>query len=217
MRLSPAVLLALGLSVATGQKPAHPGVERWPVKTSLPDHPGKAKTVALADLLSFVDPDVSPKVTKNDARFKKERIPLFSNSLGIHEGELITTTGWLHLIAGESDGDYHIQISASAADGNNCIIVEVPNPDPAYVADAALRPKFERVRTFLKTKTLANKEPSSAGSVMAHPPFVQVTGQLFYDDSHVGDPPRGKKGMKAATLWELHPVTVMAFAAKPAK
>jgi hypothetical protein len=217
MRLSSVVLLALGLSVATGQKPAHPGVERWPVKTSLPSNPGSAKIVALADLLSFIDPVVTPKVSKNDPRFQNARIPPFSNSLSIHEGELITTTGWLHLIAGESDGDYHIQISASAADGNNCIIVEVPNPDPAYVADAALRPKFEQVRTFLKTKTLANKEPSSTGSVMAHPPFVQVTGQLFYDDSHVGDPPRGKKGMKAATLWELHPVTVMAFAAKPAK
>jgi hypothetical protein len=217
MRLASAVLLALGLSVATGQKPAHPGVERWPVKTSLPSSPGSAKTVALADLLSFVDPVVSPKISKNDSRFQSARIPPFSNSLGIHEGELITTTGWLHLVAGESDGDYHIQISASATDGNNCIIVEVPNPDPAFVADAALRPQFEQVRTFLKSKTLANKEPSSGGSVMAHPPFVKVTGQLFYDDSHVGDAPRGKKGMKAATLWELHPVTVMAFAAKPAK
>ena len=217
MRPSLPFLLALGLSVATGQKPAHPGVERWPVKTSLPSNPGKAKTVALADLLSFGDPDVSPKVTKNDARFQKQRIPPFSNNLNIHEGELITTTGWLHLIAGESDGDYHIQISASPTDGNNCIIVEVPNSDAEFVADAALRPQFEQVRTFLKTKTLANKDPSSGGSVMTHPPFVQVTGQLFYDDSHVGDAPRGKKGMKAATLWELHPVTVMAFAPKPAK
>ena len=217
MRHSPAVLLALGLSVATGQTPTHPGVERWPVKTSLPNNPGSAKTFALADLLSFVDPVVTPKVAKNDPRFQSERIPPFANSLNIHEGELITTTGWLHLVAGESDGDYHIQISASATDGNNCIIVEVPNPDPAYVATAALRPQFEQVRTFLKTKTLANKEPSSGGSVMAHPPFVQVTGQLFYDDSHVGDPPRGKKGMKAATLWELHPVTSMAFAPKPPK
>src|SRR5579864_6025875 len=154
MRLSSAVLLALGLSVATGQKPAHPGVERWPVKTSLPSNPGSAKTVALADLLSFADP--TPKVTKNDPRFQSARIPPFSNTLNIHEGELITTTGWLHLVAGESDGDYHIQISASATDGNDCIIVEVPNPNPAYVATAALRPQFEQVRTFLKSKTLAN-------------------------------------------------------------
>jgi hypothetical protein len=31
----------------------------------------------------------------------------------------------------------------------------------------------------------------------------------------VGDQPRGKKGMKAATLWELHPVTAIAFAPQP--
>jgi hypothetical protein len=29
----------------------------------------------------------------------------------------------------------------------------------------------------------------------------------------VGDQPRGKKGMKASTLWELHPVTAIGFAA----
>jgi hypothetical protein len=51
--------------------------------------------------------------------------------------------------------------------------------------------------------------------VLQHPVYVTVTGILFYDDSHVGDPPRGKMGMKAATLWELHPVTAMVFAPKP--
>jgi hypothetical protein len=50
---------------------------------------------------------------------------------------------------------------------------------------------------------------------MQHPVYVTVTGILFYDDSHVGDAPRGKKGMKAATLWELHPVTAIAFAPAP--
>jgi len=42
-----------------------------------------------------------------------------------------------------------------------------------------------------------------------------MTGQLFFDDSHVGDAPRGKKGMKAATFWELHPVTAISFAPVP--
>ena len=68
---------------------------------------------------------------------------------------------------------------------------------------------------MIKTKMLAGKDPSVSGSVMQHPVYVTVTGILFYDDSHVGDAPRGKKGMKAATLWELHPVTAIAFAPKP--
>ena len=43
------------------------------------------------------------------------------------------------------------------------------------------------------------------------PPRVRarVTGQLFFDDAHVGDPPRAKRGMKAATLWEIHPITTI--------
>jgi hypothetical protein len=48
---------------------------------------------------------------------------------------------------------------------------------------------------------------------MQHPPFVAVTGQLFYDDAHVGTAPRGKKGCKAESLWEIHPITAIGFAA----
>jgi hypothetical protein len=167
--------------------------------------------VALADLLALPEAD---GVTKNDKRYQAKRIPAKSGDK-LPEGKLISTTGYLHLIAGETDGDYHIQMSASGKDGNNCLIVELPSADPAFTASAELRPKLESVREFIKTKLLAGKEPSSAGSVMQHEVFVTVTGILFYDDSHVNDQPRGKKGMKAATLWELHPVTGMAFAPKP--
>src|ERR1035441_10585788 len=146
------------------------GVERWPVKTSVPDGTNfsKAAQVALTDLL-----------------------------------------------AGETYGDYHIQISDSDSTGDHCLIVEVPNPDPKFTASADLQPKFAAVRDLIKTKMLAGKDPSVGGSVMQHPVYVTVSGILFYDDSHVGDPPRGKKGMHAATLWELHPVTAIAFAPKP--
>ena len=50
---------------------------------------------------------------------------------------------------------------------------------------------------------------------MTHPVYVTMTGQLFYDDAYVGEPPRGKKNMKASTLWELNPVTGLAFAPLP--
>lgn len=49
---------------------------------------------------------------------------------------------------------------------------------------------------------------------MQRPPFVTVTGQLFYDDAHVGTEPRGKKGCKAESLWEIHPITAIVFAAQ---
>jgi hypothetical protein len=189
------------------------GVERWSIKASVPDgtNLSKATQVPLLDLLALPN---APGVTHDDPRYQSARIPAKAGDQ-FPEGKLITTTGWLHLVAGETDGDYHIQISGSAATGDQCLIVEVPNPDPKFTSSADLQPKFAAVRDLIKTKMLAGKAPSVSGSVMQHPVYVTVSGILFYDDSHVGDAPRGKKGMKAATLWELHPVTAIAFAAAP--
>lgn len=190
------------------------GVERWSVKTSVPTGTNFSKPtkVALADLLALKD---AAGVTHNDKRYDSTRIPAAAGDK-LPEGKLVSTTGWLHLVAGETDGDYHIQISNSAASGDPCLIVETPNEGEKYTATAELRPMFQAARDLIKTKMLAGKEPSAGGSVMQHPVYVTVTGILFYDDAHVGTPPRGKKGMKAATLWELHPVTEIAFALKPA-
>jgi hypothetical protein len=208
MRTLLVVAMFVGSAAAQTEKP---GVERWPIKTSVPDGASKAQTAALADLLALKD---VAGVAKDDSRYQSARLPAQAGAK-FNEGDLLTTTGYLHLVALETDGDYHIQISATADSGDNCLIVEVPNPDPAYVKTASLFPEFEAVRTLIKTKMLAGKDPSSSGSVMQHPVFVTVTGVLFYDDSHVGDLPRGKRGMHAATLWELHPVTALAFATAP--
>lgn len=204
-------VVVLGLLCA--KSPVHPGTERWPIKTSVPDGANldHAKTVSLDDLLALKD---VANVAKNDKRYQDARIPEAA-AANLKEGDIVTTTGWLHLVAGETDGDYHIQISGSADSGDHCLIVEVPSPDPEYVKTADLRPRFDQVRTLIKSKMLKDKDPAEGGSVMQHPVYVTVTGQLFYDDSHVGDQPRGKKGMKAATLWELHPVTAIVFAPKP--
>ena len=200
------LLLAVAVCAAYPQ-----GVERWTVKTSVPADAKKPVVVPLADLLALQD---APGVTHNDKQYDATRIPAQAGEK-LPEGTIVTTTGWLHLVAGETDGDFHIQISATAESGDQCLIVEVPNPDPKFTATAEIRPEFQAVRDLILNKMLAGKTPSVGGSVMQHPVFVTVTGVLFFDDSHVGDPPRGKKGMHAATLWELHPVTALAFAAKP--
>jgi hypothetical protein len=206
-----AAILVLVWSAPDGAvaKPTHRGKERWSIKTSVVFGARKI-AVDLPELLALKDVQGVPK---NDARYDSSRITGFRNRKNFDEGDIVTTTGWLHLVAGEPDGDYHIQISTSQTDGGNCLVVEVPKDDPAYVGAAALRAKAKTVRSWIRTKLLDGREPSTKGSVMTHSAFVSVTGQLFYDDAHVGDQPRGKKGMKAATLWELHPVTAMAFAA----
>jgi len=201
----------------------HPGVERWSIKTSLatagaPDI-AHAKLVDFAALIALTVPQPGGQpIKENDERFRDTRIPAFDNSLGVNEGDLVTVRGWLWLVAtSNDDGDYHIQISGSATSGDGALIVEVPNPDPAFVSSPDLRAVFTTVREFVKTTLLHDPslEPSACGNVMTHPPYVQVTGQLFYDDSHIDPASRGKKGMKAATSWEIHPVIDMKFAPKP--
>jgi hypothetical protein len=190
-----------------------PGKARWPIKVSVPSgaNVDKGKNVSLKDILALKD---VPGVKKDDPQYQDKRIPSDITPVQLHEGDIITIQGYLHLVATESDDcDYHIQVSLSPTDGNDCIIVEVPRPE--YAPTPALRDHFQNVRSFILQKLLNNKEPSGTGSVMQHPTYVSVTGQFFYDDFHVGDPPRGEKMMHAANLWEVHPITTISFAPVP--
>lgn len=215
----PFVGLLFSIALATPRTSAQtctgPGTERWPIKVSLPAGAdlGNAKAVGLNTLLALEDPT---GVKHNDSRFQDARIPAFSNSLSVKECDILQTTGWLYLVATESDCDYHIQISNQPRTTTNkptpeddCVVVEAPKPD--FVDSADLKQALSTLRDFIKTKILKGNEPSTGGSVMIHPVCVRVTGQLFYDDAHLGKNGvkelRGKKGMHSKTLWELHPIT----------
>lgn len=178
---------------------AKPGVDRWPVKTS-PPIAGRTATIPIEALIAMRD---LSGIGHNDARFQAVRIP------GA-EGQVVQTTGWLMLVAAEGDGDFHMQMSASPTAPSPCLIIELPSA--AYVKDPALKAQVTAVRLWLIAQMFRGKTPSAAGSVIAHPVKVTVTGALFYDDSHVGDAPRGKRGMHAGTLFEIHPVTAISFA-----
>ena len=195
-----------------------PGKARWAIKTSLPggtNASDSGKTIDLGKLLAL---PAAPGVKDDDERFQDARIPAFNNDLQIKEGDLVTTIGWLYLVATEKDDcDYHIQISPQARTTTNAplgsdesIIVEAPRPD--FISDSDLSAKVSQERDFIKSKLLLGKEPSSGGSVMQHPVCVKVTGQLFYDDAHETGQPRGKKHLQSKTLWELHPITAFTFA-----
>jgi len=191
-----------------------PGTDRWPIKTTLPASP-RATTMSLADALAL--PRL-PDVKTDDPRYKTARI----TDQPVKEDQIVTLTGYIYLVAFESDDcDFHIQITsqpltAAPTAADNSMIVEVPSGEYATTISV----QVEAVRQWIIDKLLA-QTPPKIGSihVMQHPVYVTVTGALFYDDAHVYKPDgttgRGKKGLDSKTLWELHPVTKIAFAPVP--
>jgi hypothetical protein len=167
-----------------------------------------ARLMKLSDIIELSDP---PGIKMNDSRYEDKIIPAFANKSNLKEGDLVKVKGYLHLVAYETnDDEYHIQISGSKSDGNNCLIVEVP--DPKNVDDKILKGKYEDVRTFIREKILKGKAPGTSGNVIGGTAFVYVTGQLFFDFSHTHNQVRGKKGMRSNSLWEIHPIIAMNFA-----
>ena len=88
---------------------------------------------------------------------------------------------------------------------------------PTHVQSPQLRVKFQALRKWMRDKLKpSGGEFSPSGSVLTHPAYVRVAGQLFFDVSHHPHPEaRGKKKMKAVTSWELHPVYRIRFASPP--
>ena len=126
------IAFVLGLAPAVAAQPPEekydPGTFRWVIKTSVPDSTNLTpkKNVALENLLRFPH---APGVTKGTRDYLDKRIPHFANNLGLNEGDIISTTGWLHLVATEAnDGDYHIQISTRKDSAEPCFII---GSDPA--------------------------------------------------------------------------------------
>lgn len=208
-----AVFMFAVCSPLFGQQHLAPGVERWAIKTSLPSHPNR-RTVPLKELLALPNP-----IDKEDSQFDARRIPTAVGKHSLKEGDIITTTAWLHLVALEDDsqthrdGDYHIQIRTSSEWADTCLIIEVPYSE--FVSNQRLAQQCGAVRQFIKEEILNGKEPGTKGNRLNHPVYVTIKGQLFFDAPHLKGEPRGKRDMKSYTPWELHPVYSIRFAAKP--
>jgi hypothetical protein len=208
-----AIFILLSSGHLQSQQHLAPGVERWAIKTSIPSHPNR-KTVPLSAILTLPNP-----ISQEDPQFETKRIPIACGADSLREGALITTTGWLHLVALEDDqhthrdGDYHMQIRTSAEWGDSCLVIEVPFSD--FVSNQTLARQCGAVRTFIKEKILNGREPGTKGNKLSHAVYVKIKGQLFFDAPHVKGNPRGKRGMKSYTPWEINPVYSIKFATKP--
>jgi len=213
--LAVVALISAGCAALAGED--EPGASRWPIKTTVPDGANleRSRDVPLVTSLAL---GTVPGVKSNDPRYQAQRIPAeaFDNFLGLKEGDIVRTTGWLHVVARKSDGDYHVQIAVSQDSQDRCLIVEVPNPDPRFKVLASLQPIVAAVRDEID-KHLEGASVTGRRRVykLKTPVHVTVTGQLFYDAAHVkadgSIEARGDEGCHSPTLWELHPVTDISF------
>ena len=182
---------------------------RVAVKTSLPAgaDPNNAKLLTFAEFASIPEP---PGVTKNDPRYDKQRIPAFSNPQGVKEGDVVSVKGYIHVVTLMGDGDYNIRLTAAPDSSDNYIVSEIPDDDD--VADKTLRPKVIAAREFIKSHMLQGQNPSRQGTNISAPAYIQLTGQLYFSDNHVGDAPApDKQGTHRATSWQIHPGLAIAF------
>jgi hypothetical protein len=214
----PAAVMLIAASVGCAlAEEDEPGTSRWPIKTTVPAGANleRPRDVPLVTLLAL---GTVPGVKGNDPRYQAQRIPAeaFDNFLGLKEGDIVRTTGWLHVVARKPDGDYHIQIAVSQEDQVRCLIVEAPNPDPRFGVPADLQPIVAAVRDEID-RHLEGASVTGWRRVykLKTPVYVTVTGQLFYDAAHVkadgSIESRGDEGCHSPTLWELHPVTEISF------
>jgi hypothetical protein len=207
-----------------GQPAAKPGslVARWPIKTSIASGasltaPGAA--ISLSDFLAL-----PPAADHRDTAHESER---YAKPAGAKfgEGDIVRTRGYIRLVAGETDGDYHMQISETADTFDNCLVVEVPKDEAEFVKDSTnVLAAAKVVRAWVIANLLAGQDPRLGGvNVMQRPAYVEITGQLFFDSEHQAamskNDFRGKsiggKQLPSKTSWEIHPVTNMTFAPVP--
>jgi hypothetical protein len=182
---------------------------RVAVKTGLPagTDPSNAKLLSFADFISIPEP---PGVTKNDPRYDKQRIPAFSNPQGVKEGDVVKVKGYIHVVTLMGDGDYNIRLTATPDSNDNYIVSEIPDDDD--VSDKTLRPKVIAAREFIKSHMLQGQDPSRQGTNVAAPAYIELTGQLYFSDNHVGDTPApDKQGTHRATSWQIHPGLSITF------
>ncbi len=192
---------------------------RWPIKTSVPSGADLTKPGKLLPLADFLE--LAPAADHMSSQFDDALFPKASGSK-FADGDIVRTRGYVRLVAGEPDGDFHIQITVTPDTFENCLVVEVPKDDPEFVKDTEVRSAAKAVRDFVTT-SLKTGDPTGRIVHIVGPAYVEVTGQLFFDAEHQAGMSKGVfrgksingKKLPSKTSWEIHPITKMVFAPKP--
>ena len=187
------------------------GKERWTVKTTAPTT-STPRVIPIADFATLRAP---PSAISGNKGSKLIETRYTDSVSGLHEGQLVSVTGWVRLIKTSLDDcDYHIQIEPTQTGHDGMVIVEIPEPDASHVADPRLRGILETARTDMLKALKLTKEPSGRGNTIGSA-YMTITGALFFDAPHHPDCGTRGSGDSAVTCWEVHPVTAVRFAPKP--
>jgi hypothetical protein len=186
------------------------GEARWGIKTSMETGAlhARATEIDLATLIATDNPILSKteKAAIEDTLWSGTlSLPEGSRLAVLHEGDMVSVTGFLYRVRCQKDGDYHLEIGSEAVRGSPCLIVEVP--DPEEVSDSELKADVARVRQAIEQldRSIFTSHPH------VDPVPVKVSGQLFLDATHIthvgsGGGNRGTAHC-ATNVWEIHPVT----------
>jgi hypothetical protein len=172
---------------------------------------GPPKTLRLIDLLALEDP---PEGVDHGPGTPTPGVRPGPTASDVHAGDLLRLTGWIHQASRDPDRTYRLRVSPSREAGAPSLIAVVPHPDGAS-GSPAVRTQLQTVRAFITQRLLRQQEPSLRGSVMRHPVFVQLIGQLLDPDARLGEPSRRKGPRGATARWEVHPVLEIRFVPSP--
>src|SRR5204863_2740965 len=136
------------------------GSNRWAVKTMAP----AGSSPRALDATSFAALPPPPKFSKRGQRKLESRYPA-EIVPGLHEGDLVSLSGWVQFIkAADDDCDYHIQVTPTRSGKRGTIIVEIPQPDASHVQDVALRSRLAAARASLLSQLGLKTPPPAKGT-----------------------------------------------------
>jgi hypothetical protein len=189
------------------------GKERWTVKTTAPLAAARKHPAFTPESFARI-----PEPPNIKAAGQKDLESRYTEAIddSLHEGELVSITGYVQLIkTSPDDCDYHIQLTPTAKGDSGTIIVEIPDPDAAHVSDPDLRALLTAARDSIHKQLKLTKEPGSGGVQIGGRAYMEFQGALFFDGPHESNCAGRGTGTPAVTCWELHPVVLTRFAPKP--
>lgn len=187
------------------------GIKRWAVKTMAPAA-GQEPRAIDAKALGALPP---PPDFKKKTRLISTRYTGVVDG-GLHEGDLVRVSGWVQFIKTSADDcDYHVQITPKRGGKSGTIIVELPQPDAAHVADPALRARLVAARAALLQQLHLTGAPPAKGQFLDGQ-YIEFVGALFFDGNDYPKCDQRGKGTPAVTCWEIHPVVSTRIVPPPA-